>query len=316
VVSDSPCVRGGIRFLDDAEVRRHVTVEAAIPAVHAALTALSEGRIEQPDRHAFHGDGLVMAAHDRSTDSSVVKLWSGRVHSPHRAWGTVLWDDPRGRFVAGAGSITSLRTAAAVGAATDMLAPAEAHRLALLGTGHLALDQVRAVRAVRPIDQVTVWSRGYSRAKEFAVRLREELPDCTVRAVSFSQHAVRRADVVCCATPATQPLFQLVHLKRDVHVNAVGSFKEHMHELPQSLLGGATQLVVDQRRACLRESGEIIQAVHAGRIRADDLVELGELTDRAAGGRTMFKSVGVAAQDWAIGKLLADLILGENPQGA
>jgi len=309
-------VRGGIRFLDDAEVRRHVTLEAAIPAVHAALTALGEGRIEQPDRHAFRGDGLVMAAHDRSTHSSVVKLWSGRVHDSHRAWGTVLWDDPRGRFVAGAGSITSLRTAAAVGAATDMLAPAEAHRLAMLGTGHLALDQVRAVRAVRPIDQVAVWSRDYSRAKEFAGRLRQELPDCTVRAVSFTQHAVRRADIVCCATPATRPLFQLEHLKHDVHVNAVGSFKEHMQELPQSLLAGARRLVVDQRRACLRESGEVIHAVRAGRVRVDDLVELGQLTARASGGRTVFKSVGVAAQDWALGKLLADVILAEDPPRA
>lgn len=311
-VSDPAPTQEGIRMVDDREVRRLVTLEAAIPAVLTAMTALSEGRLEQADRQLLGGGSLVMTAHDSFTGSTVVKLWSGHRGS---AWGTLLWDDPRGRLVAGAGAITALRTGAIVGAATDKLAAPQARRLGTLGAGHLALDQVRAVCAVRPIERMKVWSRQPAHALAFAQQVREDMPHLAVQVVVTTREAVREADVVCCATPATKPLFRLEDLMPEVHVNAVGSFRERMHELPQALLAGARQVVVDQKSACLRESGEIIRAVGSGAMDADDLVELGTLRTSSFGRRrTVFKSVGVAAQDWAIGKLLADLTLAAPPR--
>ncbi len=119
------------------------------------------------------------------------------------------------------------------------------------------------------------------------------------------------ADVVCCATTAREPLFSLDALPEQVHVNAIGSFRPTMRELPDELLGGGL-VVVDDRAAVLEESGEILHALAAGAITADDLVELGvaltEGVDRTP--RTSFKSVGVAVQDWAVAQRLADAFLG------
>jgi ornithine cyclodeaminase len=84
-----------------------------------------------------------------------------------------------------------------------------------------------------------------------------------------------------------------------------------MRELPDELLATST-VVVDEMQAILEESGEIIHALEAGAITQDALTELGAaLTATSAeyGKRTVFKTVGVAVQDWAIAHLLADKFL-------
>jgi ornithine cyclodeaminase len=80
-----------------------------------------------------------------------------------------------------------------------------------------------------------------------------------------------------------------------------------MRELPRDLLATATTVVVDQREAALEESGEVIDAVKSGALAETDLVELGQAlsTPPTPQGRTVFKSVGVGAQDWAIAAALA-----------
>ena len=126
--------------------------------------------------------------------------------------------------------------------------------------------------------------------------------------------ALAAADVVCCATTAGEPLFTVDALPARVHVNAIGSFRPTMRELPDELLAGGL-VVIDDRAAVLEESGEILHALAAGAIAADDLVELGvaltEGVDRTP--RTSFKSVGVAVQDWAVARLLADRFLDQRP---
>lgn len=102
-----------------------------------------------------------------------------------------------------------------------------------------------------------------------------------------------------------------------MHVNAIGAYRPTMRELPDELLADA--IVVDERAAVLEESGEIIHAIQAGLIDAADLTELGAAlaagpafaaapTRRA--GRTVFKTVGIAPQDWAVAALLAERFLG------
>jgi ornithine cyclodeaminase len=116
---------------------------------------------------------------------------------------------------------------------------------------------------------------------------------------------------VCCATTAREPLFAAADLPERVHVNAIGSFRPSMRELPDDLLACGS-VVVDDREAILVESGEILHAVATGALVADSLVELGDALGRDVEllPRTVFKSVGVAVQDWAIAQLLARTFLG------
>jgi ornithine cyclodeaminase len=214
-------------------------------------------------------------------------------------------------LVAHAGAVTTLRTGAVTGVATDLLAPGDASRLVMIGTGAQAPDQIRAVLAVRPVDHITIVGRDGARAERRAAELTSEL-GANVRVVASHDvaEALASADVVCCATTAETPLFSLDDLPDQVHVNAIGSYRPAMRELPDDLLEVGL-VVVDERAAILEESGEILHAIAAGAIAADDMVELGAaLTDGVERTqRTSFKSVGVAVQDWAVARLLADAFL-------
>ena len=115
--------------------------------------------------------------------------------------------------------------------------------------------------------------------------------------------------MVCTATTATQPLFAARDLAPTVHVNAVGAYTETMCELPAELLTEASVIAVDRIDAALAEAGDLIQAIRGGLLQRERLVEIGTLLARPAappGGRTIFKSVGVAAQDWALARLAVE----------
>jgi ornithine cyclodeaminase len=222
--------------------------------------------------------------------------------------GVAVWFDNFGRpsLIIDGATLTSLRTGAASGAATSRMAPAEARCLAVLGSGGQAWDQVEAVLAVRPIEEVHIASRNAATASALAARLREEHESLTVSVAAGTREAVRGADVICCATTARHPIFEAGDLKQNAHINAIGAFTPSMSEVPGDVLAQAVPIVVDQRVAALSEAGDVIQAINRGQLREVDLIELGQVIadDRPLrGGWTVFKSVGVAAQDWAIARL-------------
>lgn len=186
-------------------------------------------------------------------------------------------------------TLTSIRTGAVCGLATRLLARANASTLAMLGAGAMASDQIAAIRAVRPIERVLVWSRDPANAARLAESVGGE-------AMSDADEAVSQGDVVSCATPSTSPLFDEASVRQGAHVNAVGAFTPEMVELPPGLLDRA-YVVVDDLDAAAAEAGDLIQA---GRSPNATLRDLLSDTHPAIGEDvTVFKSVGIAAQDVA-----------------
>ncbi|MGW3995886.1 ornithine cyclodeaminase family protein [Amycolatopsis sp. NPDC004772] len=296
-------------MLDADEVRKAVPMPAAIDAVRSAFLDLAAGRFEVPQRLSFaSATTLVMTACHTPTSTTVVKTLNLAPGRTPMILGTLVWNTAAGQVVADAVEVTALRTGAVSGVATDLLAPPSASSLAILGTGAQAADQVRAVAAVRPLRRVSVFGRDRSRASALAERLRPEFPSVTVRVARDAADAVSDADVVCCATSSATPLFGVDDLPERVHVNAIGSYLPSMRELPAELLATAGCVVVDQVGAVLSEAGEVIHAVSAGLLDRGTLVELGSALGQppGVGGRTVFKSVGLAVQDWAIGRLLGE----------
>lgn len=186
-------------------------------------------------------------------------------------------------------TLTAIRTAAAAGLATDLLAPPEASVLAMLGAGAMAADQIAAVREVRPIERVVVWSRSPERAQGLAEAFGGE-------AMADPDSAVVVADIVTTATPATSPLFDDDALSPVTHINAVGAFTPEMIEVPVTVTREAF-VVVDDLEAAAIEAGDLLQAG------VEPDAELGDvLADRVevpSGTTTLFKSVGIASQDVA-----------------
>jgi ornithine cyclodeaminase len=186
-------------------------------------------------------------------------------------------------------TLTAIRTGAVCGLATALLAPPEAETMAMLGAGAMCYDQIAAVRAVRPINRVLVWSRDKTNAR-FAADMVGGEP------VADANEAVAQADVISCATPSTQPLFSETAVREMTHVNAVGAFTPEMVELPSELLERA-YVVVDDLQAAAAEAGDLIQA---GRVPDTTLRELlADANAQIGEDVTVFKSVGVAAQDVA-----------------
>ncbi|HEY0470448.1 MAG TPA: ornithine cyclodeaminase family protein [Kribbella sp.] len=290
------------------DVRRLVPMPVAIDAVRQAFLDLAAGYFVLPARQSF-GDGavLVMSAYHSPTGTAVVKKIGIQLDQQPAIRATVIWTGGGEQIVADGTSITTLRTGAVVGVATDLLAPADSARLALLGTGAQAADQVRAVLAVRAISEVAVVGRNVERAKALAAALADEFPQVKFVPGTSIDEAIGNADVVCCATSSSTPLFEANALPARVHVNAIGAFRPTMRELPRSLLADASLVVVDQVEAALEESGEIIDAVDSGTLTPANLHELGTAlsTKPTPTGRTVFKSVGIGPQDWAITASLA-----------
>jgi ornithine cyclodeaminase len=281
-------------------------MSTAIDAVRDAFRDLAAGNFVLPARQIF-GDGtvLVMSAYHSPSGTAVVKKIGIALDQVPAIRATVIWTGSGEQLVADGTSITTLRTGAVVGVATDLLAPADASRLTLIGTGAQAPDQVRAVLAVRRIAEVTVTGRSADRAAVLTRRLAGEFPDVKFTPSTSIDEAIADADIVCCATSSSTPLFDADALPERVHVNAIGAFRPTMRELPRNLLATASIVMVDQEEAALEESGEIIDSLESGVL--VDLLELGAALSMPLEptGRTVFKSVGIGPQDWAIAAALA-----------
>ncbi len=302
-----------VTIIDAGQLQELVSMEAAIEASRRAFLADVRDEVSSPLRSSLsRGRDLVMPA-DHVSGSAVLKVINvageasdGRV----RISGVVLWFDAKdGRIAAMAdgASITALRTGAASGLATQLLARPDSSVLAMLGAGGQAASQISAVCAVRPIVEVLIHSRHLERSRELASRLSVSNPRVAYRAVETAGEAVRGADVVCSATRSQEPLFDVDDLGPHVHVNAVGSYRPDMREIAVPVFARADLVVVDQREAVLAEAGDLLQALHSGAIGEGDLVELGRLVEsggRRGQGITVFKSVGIAAQDWALMELV------------
>lgn len=208
---------------------------------------------------------------------------------------------------------TRLRTAAASAVATRWLAREDARVLGLVGAGALALEHVRALAEVRPLERVLVWSRTAARVAAFAAQVAEHRPDVTVVAVGSPEAAVRPADVVCTLTPSRDPLVRGAWFAPGQHVNVVGAPPRPDHREVDGAAMSRSRVVVDSVTTALHESGDALLAIAEGAIGPDACrLELGDVvTSREPGRRspdeiTLFDSVGLGVLDVALGAVLLD----------
>jgi len=203
--------------------------------------------------------------------------------------------------------LTLRRTAAASALASRYLSRKGARRLLMVGTGNLAPHLVRAHAIARPIEDVVIWGRRPEAANALAGTLQG---DCfSVSAKTDLDAAVGAADIISCATLATEPLIRGELLQPGQHIDLVGAYRPDMAEADVESVRLA-DVYVDTRDGAFSEAGEILQALDAGIIDKSDVKgELAELADGTVPGRTddaaitLFKSVGTALEDLAAAEL-------------
>lgn len=304
-----------IRILPAAAVRAALTMPDAIDAMREAFGQLADGRASLPLRTTIavakrDGAMLVMPARCEAPlglGGKLVSVFPGNLDRGlpliHAVVVLLSPDTGETRALIEGTALTALRTGAASGLATELLARPEARRVAMIGAGVQARTQLEAVCCVRDIEEVSVFSRRKDGAQRFAREMAGEgnIPNRLVVAGSAAD-AVEEADIVCLATTSASPVIRVDDVPAGCHINAVGSYTPDMIELDPALVA-RSRVVVDQRQAAMTEAGEVIAAVTRGLLAEGDLIELGAVVNGAATGRrdeseiTLFKSVGVATQD-------------------
>ena len=203
--------------------------------------------------------------------------------------------------------LTRLRTGAISGLATDILSRKDSKILALFGTGGQAVTQLEAVLTVRKIEEVRVFDIFQDRAKEFAKKMSEKFSkkfNVKIIAAESSDKAIENADIITTVTTSKKPVFDANKVKKNVHINGVGSYTPDMQEIPEDILVKANKIYVDTRDGAINESGDLITPIKKGLIKKEKINgELGEVINGQIKGRenddemTFFKTTGSAVLD-------------------
>jgi alanine dehydrogenase len=313
-----------LRILSSADVRQAVSMAEAIQAVREAYVQLSAGEAVVPLRTPVEvkkrdAVTLFMPAYLAANDAMGAKIVSVFPGNPAQGLPlihavVIVVDAETGRPAAlmDGTYLTALRTGAASGVATDLLARPDARLAAIFGAGAQARTQLEAVCTVRTIERVWVYDAAPGVAAAYVedmARRGQPIPANIAVAESPAQ-AVRQADVICTATTSSTPVFDDADLKPGVHINGIGAYTPGMQEVPAATVARA-RVIVDSRAASLAEAGDLIIPLAAGLITEADIhgeigeVAAGQIPARESADEvTFFKSVGVAVQDVAVSSLV------------
>jgi ornithine cyclodeaminase/alanine dehydrogenase-like protein (mu-crystallin family) len=223
----------------------------------------------------------------------------------------VLYDsaDSTPLAVMGADTLGRLRTGGASGVATRHLYRRSSATLALLGSGKQALTQVLGVAAVTSLDGVRVWSPQASHREELVGRLRAR--GVPARAFDSPGKAVRGADIASTITPSVDPFLEASMTKDLSHLNLCGGNDPAHAEITPDAVASFDTVAVDDLPQAKLEYGDLLLAAKEGKFRWEKAVELCRVVAGQVppGGKTMFKSGGVALEDVAVASLAYDRAL-------
>lgn len=305
-----------VLIVNQEEVPQLLPMAECMETVAGALAALADGKAMLPLRSILWlpervgGLGLMPAAllPERVVGLKAITFFPGNEGTEldtHQG-AILLFEAERGRLLAvmDATSITAIRTAAASGVATRLLAREDAGDLAILGSGVQARTHLEAMKIARLLRRVRVASKDLDRAKSFAAR-ESGKHGIAVEPVASAREAVAGADIICTVTSSREPVLLGEWISPGAHINAVGSSVPFARELDTAAVV-RSRLYVDRRESALNEAGDFLIPKKEGALSDDHIVgEIGELLTGRVRGRqsadeiTLFKSLGLAVEDVA-----------------
>ncbi len=288
-------------YLHEEDVKELLPMREAIGQMRLAFEALAQGRaVNQPRRRLILDTGAML----HSMAGSYQNYFGTKIYSAHPRYGAhfyfLLFDAQTGNPLAQmeANHLGQIRTGAASAYATDLLANPEADTLGVIGSGFQARTQVEAIRAVRPIKSVRVWSRNEEKRHQFA-------KECGAQAVSTAEEAVRGAQIVATATNSAEPVVDDSWIAPGTMINAMGSNVAKRRELPGELVRRAALIAVDSLEQAKIEAGDLILANGW-----ENVVELKDVKPHFRPDQiTIFKSLGIGVEDVAAGALVYEKAL-------
>ena len=293
-------------WLTEADVRAILTMPMALELVELSFRRLAEGTaVLHPRRRLpMAGKGLLnyMAASDSAGGYMGLKIYTV---SPNGVRFVVLLFSARSGEMCAlmeADYLGQMRTGAASGVATRVMARENASRVGVIGTGLQARTQLEAVALARKLERVRVFGRDVRRREEFAKEMTARLT-VPVAAVASAEHAVRGSDIILTVTTATRPVVEGRWLEPGMHLNAIGSNFAEKQELDAEAVGRCDVVAADSIEQSKMEAGDLIQAFGTDLSRWASVRELADIVADKVPGRTnqnqitLFKSNGLAIED-------------------
>jgi ornithine cyclodeaminase len=314
-----------MRVLSAADVERLLTPELAMESAEEAYRAFSGGEAQVPPRseiHRSHPDGVALIMSGVIGNKVLGMKLVGNVvaaDDPARRYTTcliVVWDaatlKPRGLISADA--LNDHRTAAGIAVGTRLLARADSSTHVLFGTGKLSFPCATYVARVRPIRRLIVVGRTPANVEALAERLRGDPVTGKSEVVTglTADAAVAEADIITTVTRSTVPLFDGRRVRPGTHINLGGAMRPHEREMDDAAAGRAT-FYLDCEAVARERAGDLITPLERGVVSSDRVAgEIGNVILGRIPGRTndtqvtVFRSMGIAAQDLCLGACLLD----------
>ena len=318
-------------FLTDEDVQTLLPVPDAIQVVKKAFREVEYGNVLMPARQLteiseHRGLMLSMPAYIGgeigALGQKVVTIYANNPAENNlpTTLGTVQLLDPESGSclaVMAANSLTAIRTGAASAVATECLATENSDTIALFGVGVQAATQLEAICVVRDIRQIKVYAPTRDHVTRFCREMSRRLASKICAAMNPNE-AIENCDIIVCATTSKIPVFDGKLLEPGMHLNGIGSHTTDARELDTTTIL-KSKVVVDSRESALAEAGDLIIPLTNGAISVEHIwAELGEIVAGKKKGRaseeeiTLFKSVGIAAQDVASAKVIYDRAVKER----
>lgn len=294
-------------IIDAATVDRYLDTEFALEAMRRCFRLEHEGRAGAASRIDLpHSAGWMRVL---PAVFEGLGVFGHKVISFNRDRGVryviTLFDIQTGdlRAVVDGETITGARTGATAALAAELLCRTHIDTAAVIGTGSVARTQLPALQAVRPVDEIRVFSRNPENRASFVAEM-QPIIDARLISVGSAEDAYDGAELVTLATKSPTPVFAGEHLTPGMHVNSVGSARPNLSEVDPAAFDAFDVMVCDSVDLVFAESGDAIAAAaseHFDTARAKDLATLvASPVVRHDGDTTLFKSTGTGLQDLSL----------------
>jgi alanine dehydrogenase len=295
-------------YLTESEVKELLSPADAIDAVERCFSRIARGAVDNRPRFRIpldEGRLHVMAASDRELGVAGLKTYAGFADGARFMVVLFAADRPEVLGLIEADELGRLRTGAATAVAAKHMARPGARTLGVIGTGHQAETQVACLREALPeLEHVVAYSRNAGRLQEFCRRLQVEPAEY--------YRDVAEQDVVVTVTSARDPVLRGEWLRPGTLVCAVGANRREARELDNAVIERATFVCCDSKEQVKIEAGDLAEPVERGVLDWLEVHELAEVVGGELPGRqhdddiVLFKSVGIAAEDLAVGQLVVE----------
>jgi L-arginine dehydrogenase len=209
-----------------------------------------------------------------------------------------------------AGELTTARTAATTAVAVDALAPLNAQRLAIIGSGKVAQAHLHYVKELRDWQSISVYSPSLLEDPETQALLKNIAP--ALKIVDSRESAVADADVIMLCTSSAGPVLDSATLSKPALITSISTNAPRAHEVPPQSLN-AMQVFCDYRLTTPGSAGEMLIAgeQHGWSKEAiiGDLADLlSEKVQRPDYDRhVFFRSIGLGLEDIALANAIYNL---------